>query len=96
MILFRTNVCLIGFTKFFIFLVKRMCQIIFVIHLKLPGSFLKFWDLGALGNCLTRLREGPALVAVLLCSHPKNSRFEKVKRQVRTVVFSHNDFIIVV
>ena len=27
----------------------------------LPGSFLKFWDLGALGNCLTRLREGPAL-----------------------------------
>ena len=30
----------------------------------LPGSSLKFWDLGALGNCLTRLREGPALVIV--------------------------------
>ena len=41
-----------------------MYQIIFVIHLKLPGSFLKFWDLGALGNCLTQLpkgRAGPAL-----------------------------------
>ena len=31
----------------------------------LPGSFLKFWDLGALGNCLTRLREGPALLNVI-------------------------------
>ena len=45
-----------------------MCQIIFVIHLKLPGSFLKFWDLGALGNCPTRLREGPALGLCYCCS----------------------------
>ena len=53
----------------FCFLVKRMCQF-FVIHLKLfffsppDPSFLKFWapfHLGALGNCLTRPREGPAL-----------------------------------
>ena len=26
----------------------------------LPGSFLKFWDLGALGNCLTQLPKGRA------------------------------------
>ena len=43
---------------------------LFVIHLKLnfpllPGSFLKFWGLGALGNCLTRLMEGPALPQLL-------------------------------
>ena len=60
MILFRT--------KIFVFLVKRMCRIIFVIHLKLPNSFLKFWDLGALGNCITQLpkgRAGPVCIGVV-------------------------------
>ena len=45
-----------------------MCQIIFVIHLKLPSSFLKFWDLGALGNCITQLpkgRAGPVCIGVV-------------------------------
>ena len=55
----------------FCFLVKRMCRI-FLIHLKLfffwpllPPSFLKFWGpipIGALGNCLIRLRVEPALI----------------------------------
>ena len=45
----------------------------FVILL-LPGSFLKFWDLGALGNCLTRLREGPALGGGLVLMGSRPSR----------------------
>ena len=40
----------------------------------LPGSFLKFWDLGALGNCLTRLREGPALGGGLVLMGSRPSR----------------------
>ena len=65
----------VWFTKIFVFLVKRMCQI-FVIHLKLnflfPYSLLfskilgPSFHSGALGNCLTRLREGLALDLILM------------------------------
>ena len=49
------------FTKIFVFLVKR---IIFVIHLKLPGCFLKFWDLGILEALMSAAEEEEELYII--------------------------------
>ena len=84
-------------------MVKRIFQI-FVIHLKLffffyaPTTpfFLNFWGLlplGALGNCLTRLREGLALVFKNMCfviwKHVWKYVWVKKCMKIRVILFKN-------